>query len=256
MLILLCFAYSFVEPYRLEVTYTRIPCTKLPADAKPIRIVHISDLHCIGITRLEDDLPAVIAAQQPDLICFTGDALGNADGLETFRTLINELAKIAPVYGARGNWEGKQQFARLRPFAETNMIDLSGRGMEVTVNSQTLYLAGMPYGTDRMDIALAHVDISKPVIFLNHEPSVILDLDGKGVDLCLSGHTHGGQVALPGYGAIITLTETGKRFERGLYTHNGTHLYISRGVGMEGSFLPIRFFSRPEVTVIDLMPAE
>ncbi len=256
MLILLCFAYSFLEPYRLEVTHTRIPCAKLPAGSAGIRIVHISDIHSTGITRLEDDLPAIIAAQEPDIICFTGDALGNAAGLETFRTLINELAEIAPVYAVRGNWEGKPRFAKLNPFAETNMTDISGRAVEVTVNGQDLWLVGLPYGYDRPGPVLSRADASEPIIFLNHIPSIILELEGKDVDLCLTGHTHGGQVALPGYGAIITLTKTGKQFERGLYDHNGTPLYVSRGVGMEGSFIPIRFFSRPEVAVIDLLPAE
>jgi predicted MPP superfamily phosphohydrolase len=253
---LLCFAYSFYEPYRLDVTYTEIPCAKLPAGTQPIRIVHISDIHSTGITRLEDDLPTVIAAQHPDIICFTGDALSDADGLETFRTLINHLAQIAPVYGVRGNWEGKPQFARLRPFSETSMIDISGRAERITIRGQDLWIAGMPYGTNRTEAILSRIDTSLPVIYLNHVPSAILDLGGSGVDLCLAGHTHGGQVALPGYGALITLTNTGKRFERGLYEHEGTYLYVTRGIGMEGSLPPIRFFALPEVSVIDLVPAQ
>ena len=75
-----------------------------------------------------------------------------------------------------------------------------------------------------------------------------------GVDLQLSGHTHGGQVRLPLYGALLTLSAMGKRFEAGLYRLGEMALYVNRGLGMEGGAAPrVRFLCRPEITVFDLL---
>src|SRR5437868_10165623 len=73
---LLCFAYGyFVEPYWPEVTHVRIESAKLAGAQRPVRVVHISDLHCDPVTRLEERLPDIIAAQRPDIIVFTGDSI-------------------------------------------------------------------------------------------------------------------------------------------------------------------------------------
>ena len=89
-------------------------------------------------------------------------------------------------------------------------------------------------------------------IFLHHYPDEIYEVAGK-VDLYCAGHTHGGQVALPLYGALITLARYGKKFESGLYSVGATHLYINRGIGMEGGISPrVRFWSRPEITVYEI----
>src|SRR5213592_4510056 len=77
-----CFAYAyFIEPYRLSVRNVEIKSAKLPKDAKPIRIVHISDIHSDSRVRLEEKLPATIAEQKPDLIVFSGDSLNSLEGL-------------------------------------------------------------------------------------------------------------------------------------------------------------------------------
>jgi predicted MPP superfamily phosphohydrolase len=92
-------------------------------------------------------------------------------------------------------------------------------------------------------------------IFLHHSPAMVESFDKVKPDLYLCGHIHGGQVALPFYGAIITFGKFGKKYERGLYRVNGINLYVNRGIGMEGGWAPrVRFFSPPEVTVIDIIP--
>jgi hypothetical protein len=74
-----------------------------------------------------------------------------------------------------------------------------------------------------------------------------------GVDLYLCGHTHGGQVRLPLYGAMLTSSQLGKRYEMGHYQQGRTNLYVSRGVGLEGLGAPrIRFLSPPEITLVTL----
>ena len=82
------------------------------------------------------------------------------------------------------------------------------------------------------------------------------EVASEHMDLYCAGHTHGGQVALPLYGALITLSKYGKRYEAGLYHEKDTWLYVNRGIGMDGGFAPrVRFWSVPELTVIDIRPA-
>jgi predicted MPP superfamily phosphohydrolase len=92
-------------------------------------------------------------------------------------------------------------------------------------------------------------------LLLYHSPDLAEAAAEAGVDLYLAGHTHGGQVRLPFYGAIITMSAYGKRFEAGQYRVGATTLYVSRGIGMEGLRLPrVRFLCPPEIVVIDLEP--
>ena len=92
-------------------------------------------------------------------------------------------------------------------------------------------------------------------VFLSHVPGEIYQVARHKADLYCAGHTHGGQVALPFYGALITLSRFGKRFEAGLYRVEETRRYVNRGVGMEGGRAPrVRFVARPELTVIDPVP--
>ncbi|HEX9062636.1 MAG TPA: hypothetical protein VF941_20890, partial [Clostridia bacterium] len=93
-------------------------------------------------------------------------------------------------------------------------------------------------------------------ILLYHTPDLIEDIQkNESVDLYLAGHTHGGQIRLPVYGALITLSKYGKRYEMGRYTVGNTVLYVNRGIGMEGGKAPrLRVFCRPELSVYDIKP--
>jgi predicted MPP superfamily phosphohydrolase len=102
----LCIAYGFlIEPYWLEVTHVRIESPRIPKLSRPIRIVHISDIHSEPRPRLEGRLPAVIAAEKPDRIVFTGDALNSPAGLPVFRECLTRIARVAPTFAVRGNWD-------------------------------------------------------------------------------------------------------------------------------------------------------
>ena len=254
----LCMLYAWqIEPYWVEVTAATVHTDKLPPGAKPIRIVQISDTHCDPKVRLEDDLPGLIAGLDPDVICFTGDSLNSAAGLDVFRELMTALADIAPTYAVWGNWD-QDRFGKVDLYGGTGVRVLHNRWEELTVAGQTVTIAGVRHHNEDLGLglaeALAGTNPDLPLVLLCHVPSVVLALPGRGVDVCLSGHIHGGQIALPVYGAIITLSPTGKRFERGLYEYEDTHIYVNRGIGMEGVLPPLRFFSRPEVTVIELAP--
>jgi hypothetical protein len=88
---------------------------------------------------------------------------------------------------------------------------------------------------------------------LYHSPDLAEAAAQAGVDLYLAGHTHGGQVRLPGWGALVTMSAYGKRFEAGQYRLGPTTLYVSRGIGLEGLRLPrVRFLCPPEIVSIQL----
>jgi len=117
--------------------------------------------------------------------------------------------------------------------------------------------AGVPV-TDGHGISrsLKEIPSTAFTIFLLHTPDVIEAIARERDDLFCAGHTHGGQIALPFCGALVTLSEYGKRFEAGLHRVGDTWIYVNRGIGMEGGRPPrVRFWARPEVTVIEVVPA-
>lgn len=262
---LVCFAYGHFEPYWPQVTRVRVESPKLKGAQRPVRVVHISDLHCDPEPRLEERLPDIIAAERPDLIVYTGDSINSPEGLPVLRKLLPRLAAIAPTYAVRGNWD-TAYWRREELFGGTGVVELKKEAARLDVAGTSLWVAGAPFAslTDPPDgvpsgirNTLANVPPEAFTLFLYHTPDLILEAAGTGrVDLYCAGHTHGGQVALPLYGALITLSKFGKKYESGLHREGPTWLYVTRGVGMEGGPAPrVRFFARPEVTVIELAPS-
>jgi predicted MPP superfamily phosphohydrolase len=95
-----------------------------------------------------------------------------------------------------------------------------------------------------------------PQVLLYHSPELMPQAITHHIDLYLCGHTHGGQVRLPFIGPILTSSQLGRKFVMGLYRHGRTHLYVSRGVGLEGLSAPrVRFMCPPEITLVTIRPA-
>jgi predicted MPP superfamily phosphohydrolase len=253
---MLCGIYGFIEPYRVTVTHVRIATSKLARGARPIRIVHVSDLHSDPRPRLEGRLPALIAAQSPDLIVFTGDAINSPRALPVFQALLARLATIAPTFAVKGNWD-TWFWSDLRPLEVPGVRELDGEGATLTVRGATLWIGGVAVGHESAARRLLE---DRPPdlfgVFLYHYPDLMPDVARTGVDLYCAGHTHGGQIALPFYGALVTLSRFGKRYESGLYHEGSTWLYVNRGIGMEGGMPRVRFWAPPEVTVIEVVPRE
>jgi predicted MPP superfamily phosphohydrolase len=245
-----CMAYGyFVEPCWPEVTHIELRSAKIAAGTPPVRIVHISDVHSDPTPRLEERLPQIIADERPDLILFSGDSANNMDGVPVFRALLGKLAKTAPTYVVKGNWDAAAPYGA-KLFEGTGAHELAGSGVETSVGRNRIWLTGTSPNR-AYDIPKILAGIPKDVfsIFLYHYPDEIYTVSDH-VDLYAAGHTHGGQVALPVYGALITLSRFGKRFESGLFEVGQTTLYVNRGIGMEGGKAPrVRFSARPEITV-------
>ncbi|HEY7545824.1 MAG TPA: metallophosphoesterase, partial [Blastocatellia bacterium] len=232
---ILCFAYAyFIEPYWPEVTRSHITTAKLPSLARPIRIAHISDLHSDPKVRLESRLPDIIAAEKPDIIVFTGDAINSVDALPVFKECLRRIAAIAPTFAVRGNWDTSFH-RRLDLFSDTGAQELRSSAKQIQIEGASVWIGGVDSGRES-DIAgtfkEAPTDAFK--VFLCHYPDEIEEASRLKIDLYCAGHTHGGQIALPFYGALITLSRYGKKYEAGLYRVEDTWLYVNRGIGMEG----------------------
>lgn len=245
-----CVIDAFREPYTVEITHVTVPVTTLQPGAR-LRIVHISDIHSGERVRLEEKLPQLIAAEHPDLIVFTGDAVNVPAGVPVFQKLMSNLTAIAPVFAVRGNWDFDVRSDQ-RIYAGTavqeltsGVVNLNIRGQKVAIVGQTFYGSGAKAG-------LASVEPDVPSIVLLHSPDAVYETPHASI--VFAGHTHGGQIRLPWYGALVTLSKYGKRFETGLYRVNDTWLYVNRGIGMEMN-APVRFLCKPEITVVDLVGA-
>jgi predicted MPP superfamily phosphohydrolase len=243
----------FIEPRWLEVSRFQVRAPRLPAGAGPVRIALVSDLHTESFERLESRVAAAVERERPDLILYAGDSLNAEEGLPIFRRLMTRLAATAPTFAVRGNWDG---LFHVDLFGGTGVRELKASGAEVQVRGARLWIAGLPAGCPVATGRLAGQAPPGAVrILLCHWPNEFTCPGAGEFDLWCAGHTHGGQVALPFYGALLKSPPEGPHYERGLYLVNGTPLVVTRGVGMEGGpVFRARFCSRPEVAIIELAP--
>lgn len=253
---IVCFLYGhFIEPYRIEVTSIDIRTAKLKATT--FRIVQISDLHCDRKMRNEHRMVELISQLGPDVIVFTGDAMNTASALPLFKSTMKDLKASLAQFAVRGNFETRR-WRDVDLYGDTGFELLNAKTVAVSKNDETIHISGLscdnPAGFKKLLKPVPNGDFS---VFLYHFSDLIESIDDLNVDLYLSGHTHGGQVALPLYGAIVTLSKFGKKYEAGMYKVDDTILYVNRGIGLERRPAPqVRFGARPEITVFDISPAK
>lgn len=251
---LLCFLYGFlVEPYWIEVK--RVPLFTPKLKDATIRIVQFSDTHCERKIANERRLVSIINSLDPDVVVFTGDALNRAQSLTLFKDTLKGINANLGKFAVKGNWD-VIYWRCLDLFGGTGFKVMDGNSAKLTKNGEDFFISGVSYENSyRWGQALGGVPDNYFSVFLCHSPDLIEDLKWVNVDLYLAGHTHGGQIALPFYGALITLSKHDKKYESGKHIFENTVIYVNRGLGLEGGFFPrARFFSRPEITVFDIMP--
>jgi predicted MPP superfamily phosphohydrolase len=256
-IVVAAFAYSFYEPYRPEVVSVTVPAPKLGPGRK-IRVVQLSDLHSGARIRLENDLPGIVRGLEPDLIVFTGDAVNENGGIEPFRRMMNSLAQIAPTYAVRGNLD-VWWFPHARLFEDTGVRELKAEAVPVHVKGAEIWIAGIPVDSEHKAAAVfARVPKDKVLLFLHHYPWAATIAASHGADLHLGGDTHGGQARLPFLGELIRIRRHGVWRPVGLGREGATWVYVNRGIGMEGgTYMPrVRFGARPEITLIEVSPAQ
>lgn len=258
-----------VEPTWLELNRVLVPVQGLASSFAGFRIAQLSDFHCS-----RQVTPAYLGeavdltqAQHPDLVVLTGDFIHH--GFKYIQSVARTLARLhAPhgVFAVLGNHDFSVRnalgFRRHRHLHRAVADALGEHGIRVLHNeslplvrgSDTLYLVGVEDLWSRaldLDRAFAGVPPEAPRVVLAHNPRTVEWLNGQRCDLMLSGHTHGGQVHVPGLGRP-TLGRNARRFAAGMYHYRGALVYVNKGVGFGFRF---RYGVRPEVALFTLQPA-
>jgi predicted MPP superfamily phosphohydrolase len=253
------YQYSIhAEPEWLSVKRIQIPI-KLNSDALDgFQFVQLSDMHLYPYTRIEliQSTVETTTDLKPDLILLTGDyVLDLAEVIFDLAPVLSQLNATHGIFAILGNHDYWTNADIVKQgFLEARIPVLVNEGIQIAVGQESLYLAGMDDGWD------GHPDIDKtfsawregtPSIMMMHEPD-FWDLykEDPRVTLQISGHTHGGQVRIPLYGAPI-LPEFGRKYDQGLYTFKDRFLYVNRGIGVVPP--PVRLNCRPEITHFTLV---
>ena len=255
-----------VEPTWLELNRCDIPVAGLPAAFADFRIVQLSDFHCsrqVTPTYLTEAVD-LAQAQNADVAVLTGDFVHKGYRyVERVAQTLSRLSAPLGVYAVLGNHDFAVRnalgFRRFRHLHRAVAQALAAHGIRVLHNeavplqrgAERLYLVGVEDLWSRacdLDQAFNGLPPAIPRIVLAHNPRTIEHLDDRRCDLMLSGHTHGGQIHVPGLGRPA-LGRKARRFAAGLYQHRNTYLYVNKGVGFG---LPFRFRVRPEVAVLTL----
>lgn len=251
------YQYGLAEARNLVVEAVEIPLKNLPSALEGFRIVMLGDLHLSELTPLSFLQEAITLANnlKPDLIALVGDYVWHE--VEVIFDLAPVLAKLNAKYGVFAVLGNHDLWTNVNIVTEglnrSKIPLLVNKGLTLNVGKSQLYLAGLDdawSGKPNLEAALAKHLSNTPSILLAHEPDPadIYALDGR-VSLHLAGHSHGGQVKIPGIGALIT-PYLAKKYKEGLFNINNMWLYTTRGVGT--TILPFRINCPPEITEITL----
>jgi len=249
MVLLLAIDATLIEPFRIQVTHYQLHA---PVSA-PLKIAHLSDIHTHGFGRRERRLVEILRAENPDVILITGDTVGLMNLYAPAQNLYRQMHAPLGVWVVRGNFENTYRISMRR---ERAIYDDAGVNLLVNANHPLrpdVWVAGVDdptTGDAKLDAALAGIPAGAFTILLFHSPA-FFDVVAGRAQLCLAGHTPGGQVRIP-WMKPLWLPKGVGRFLEGWYEQQGSNMYVSRGLGM--SKLPIRFLCRPEVTFISVEP--
>ena len=244
-------AYGFLYGrHALAMTTSDVPVSGLPDALSGLRVGLLTDVHRSGWVSHEDVDAAVqlLMRARPDIIVLGGDYVtwGDKTFIEPAAESLSGLSAPHGVFAILGNHDDDRAVpAALISRGITVLRDARTR---LTINNESLELAGIRFWTRRgADIAAVLRGASGTVVLLAHDPRRVTEAAALGVPLVLSGHTHGGQVVLPGLGAVAA-----QKFPvvAGLALQDKTTLFVSRGVGTV--YVPIRINCPPEVAVLTL----
>jgi hypothetical protein len=254
LLVLAAAAYlygRYVEPRRLVVRDLALG----QVEADSVRIAVISDLHISEDRPPWTKLAAKVNGTRPDMILLLGDTLNREAALPVLQRALKQMKAPEGKFAIRGNWEA-WYWSHLPLLDGTGFRWLDEKAPTVTRNIRgvTVHLVGLPYRDDRprgdAEALLSRLpDDDGWRLFLYHTPDLATRV--PSADLYLAGHTHGGQIALPLFGALVTLSRHGKRFERGRTQVGSTVVYVNPGIGVE-PIIPLRLGVPPEVTLVRL----
>lgn len=240
-----------------ETNYVNLLIPALPIEFRGFKILHISDLHLDGLRDHGQALIQNVKNISYDLCVLTGDfrflTYGPSDNAIIYtRELVNALKGPGPILGTLGNHD----FIDIVPELEACGIKmLVNESFIIQRGSARLGIAGVDdshfYRTADLDKVHQEIDHCDAMILLSHSQELVKKAAKKGFDIYLSGHTHGGQICLPGGVALIKNMPMSRRYLKGLWKYDNMLGYTSRGVGC--STLPVRYNCSPEIVLHQLI---
>ena len=254
-------AYAgLVEPFDYELTETEVFLRDLPAAFEGFRIAQVSDVHHSSLVPADEVRRVVELARsaRADCVVLTGDyTTASAKYIEPAAEILTTLTAPAGFFAVLGNHDHHTgEAATERALTRGGVAVLRNVNTRIARGGDELQLVGiddLSWNKTDWGSAFKGVERRRPSLLLSHQPSALDRAEAEGVSLILSGHTHGGQVRFPFFGAPARLISKDFKYLRGRFERAGTQLYVSRGTGVIG--LPVRLGSRPEVAVIRLRRA-
>lgn len=261
-------------------TLRRATTPVLPEGQPPIRLLHLSDLHLVPGQRKKQAWVRSLRELRPDAVIVTGDFLSHLDAVPHVLDTLDPLFDVpgAFVLGSNDyyaprpiNWarylKGPSQLEPKRPMlpwgdlvdglTTNGWLDLGNARATMKIDGREVDVRGVddPHiSRDRYDEVAGPFDTAADLTLgVTHAPYLrVLDaMAADGADLVLAGHTHGGQLCVPGVGALVTNCDLPRAQAKGLSTHDGSVLHVSAGLGTS-PYAPVRFACRPEATLLTL----
>ena len=262
----------FIERNWFAVRTHRIPC--LPEGTSTKTILHLSDLHLRAPQRRKRAFLKRLARVEPDLLIATGDFIGDgSSNAETVDAVTAIHSRQASLYVLGSNdyyaprpknplryFTKKRRLVLGKPNPWRGLVEaLDARGWRL-INNTAVQIDGIDVvGLDDEHIGRADLTVARARdgdgfrLAVAHSPDVAEHLARLGYDLIVCGHTHGGQVCIPWFGAIVTNSNLPRRMARGVHRLGDAWLHVSAGLGTS-MYAPFRMACRPEVCVLELVP--
>ena len=249
-----------VEPNWIEVTQHEARFKTLPEEFNGLVVAHLSDLHISRYGIRERRVLTLLAEAKPDVVVVTGDFTLEGSDPAAIQRFLRDLRDLHPPFGiwaVLGNhdhwYPPAENYAAVRQlFKDAGVALLVNQWGRLGKGRDTLSLIGVddPFsGYADLAVALKGTQRTPFAILLTHSPQIFIKADLMKFDLVLAGHTHGGQIRLPGIGALW-LPAGSEDYESGWFYGQSAQMYVTRGVGT--SILPFRLFCRPEIALITL----
>jgi uncharacterized protein len=255
-LLVVAVAWGWFEAGWLRRRLVEVELEGVPPELDGLRIAHLSDFH-LGVPsrgrKAVEEAVAWVADRRPDLVFVTGDLVSRRRGIPLLERLLHDLRPCFVILGNHDLADSRDPFSqrvdRDAIAALEGVTVLGDEAVEVERRARTVQIVGVDPRTyaqrtaEPAELADAHADLR---ILLCHFPGIAGRLPPGAFHLVLAGHFHAGQIVVPLPGGKLRLAHLRARDVEGLYRYGSTALHVSPGLGT--TFVPFRFFARPEVT--------